>query len=140
MQLLEAVAQYLHDRGLGVYDPLGEVEAADWSIFLEAEPPAPQLSITLYQRTTVGAGDSANPEYEDPRIVVQVRGVEDPRVSRDRAQAIYDALHGLGMVTLPGGLWLQLAYGDPAGVSAAGPDSLGRHTHRADLTLSIDKG
>ena len=135
MSTLHAVARYLVTQGLGMYDPAGGVQSGDWSVFLEAMPDAPDRAIALYQYP----GEPPDPllPFDEIRIQVSVRGGEDPTVSRDRAQAIYGQMHGLGPLALPTGLWLQLCLAVQSGAVALGTDGNGRHTHVVNLNLSI---
>jgi hypothetical protein len=136
VDLLDGLARYLHGQGLAVYDPTGAVEAADWSLFLEAMPPQGDLVIGLWLYAA-GESDAANP-WDETNLQVRVRAGEDPRVSRARAKAIYDRLHGLGPLTLPDGTWLQLAVGTQGGPIPLGPDSNGRHEHTVNFRIEFD--
>lgn len=135
VSLLDGLAQYLADRGIGVYDPNGGAEAADWAIFMEHLPSSPDraIALTLYGGR---APDSRNP-WDFPRLQVRVRGTNDPRDSHAKADAVYSLLHGLSSTPLPGGIWLSLATGVQSGPMPIGVDGNARHEHVVNFELSI---
>lgn len=102
--LLDGMAQYLMGLDLLTYAPDGP--GGDTA--LEAMPSSPDecVVLTLYGST---APDSKL-GYDPVNLQVRARGPasSDPRPSRTRAWAIYDALHGLGSLTLPDGTYLLL--------------------------------
>lgn len=136
MTLLDGLSRHLANHSLGTYDSTGAGQTGDWAIFLEALPPQPDRAIALFQYGGP-AGDPSHP-WDEPRVQVLVSGTEDPRISHDRAAAIYSELHGLQMVTLPDGTWLQDCVGVQSGPVALGPDGNGRHRHVINLACSID--
>jgi hypothetical protein len=134
--VLDNLARWLALRGLGVYDPTGAAQTADWSVFPDDMPDSPNLVIGLFQYPGEAYPDAGQP-WEDVRVQIRVRGTADPTLSRSRAQAIYNAVHGLGPLELPAGLWLQLAVAVNAGVFGLGRDPSGRHEHVCNFELSI---
>ncbi|WP_406321050.1 minor capsid protein [Streptomyces sp. NBC_00519] len=128
---LNALARYLHAHGLLVYDPTG----TSGDTFIETMPPAPDraVSLALYG---AGALDARN-GWDERSLQVRVRGTSDPRVSRRRAEGIYDALHGLAGCELPGGIWLVLAAATAA-PAPLGTDTNGRHEHVTNYRLDIE--
>lgn len=139
MTLLDPFARYLHERGVGVYDPAGQVQAVDWSIFPDHLPDEPgrAICLTVYGPGT-GRPDPGLP-WADARFQARVRGSADPTESRGKAEAIYGALHGLATVALPGGLWvqeIQALQAEPAGLGAGGT---GRHEHVINFEVSYDQ-
>ncbi|MFF9704094.1 minor capsid protein [Streptomyces griseofuscus] len=128
--LLDGLARFLDSLGLVDYDPTGR----SGDLFVEAMPPAPDaaVSLALYD----GPAPESRDDAEQRRLQVRVRGGPDPRVSRNRAEALYRALHGRAGVELPDGTWLTLAAarGTPAPL---GPDSNGRHEHVVNLDLDV---
>ena len=134
MDLLDGLATYLAQLELGVYDPTGQAQAGDWSIFIEHLPDAPDraIALTLY---TGSAPDGAL-AYDQPRLQVRVRGTTDPRVSRQRCTAIYGELHGLCTTTLPDGTDLETCFatGTPASM---GQDANRRHEHVVNFDLDV---
>lgn len=134
--ILDAVAAHLAGLGLVVYDPTGAVEPGDWSLFVESLPDQPDRAVALFRY----GGPPPDPlwPWDDVNVQVRVRGTADPRVSGDRAQAVYSALHGLSETTLPGGVWVQDATANQAGPVSIGTDPAGRHEHTVNFTFSID--
>ncbi|MGW3057685.1 minor capsid protein [Streptomyces goshikiensis] len=128
--LLDGLARHLAAAGLLTYDPTGRTG----DCFVEALPPAPDraVSLALYDAGPPEARDDA----ETRRLQVRVRGTADPRISRDRAEALYRALHGRTDVALADGslLILAAARGTPAPI---GTDSSGRHEHVVNFDLDV---
>lgn len=138
MALLDGLARWLAAHGHGTYSPTG-VQTADWSIFIEAQPIAPGKAITLYQ---YGGGESHGRQpWDEPTVQVRVRGTEDSTVSRAKAQAIYDALHGLSYVELSDvdATWVTDCVATNGGPVPVGPDGNARHVHTVNFRLSIDQ-
>lgn len=129
MTLLEEFAALLAQRGLGTYEDDGG------TIFLAALPAAPDVAIAL-ARYPGGESDSRLP-YDEVNLQIRCRGDGDPRTAEGAAQAVYDELHGLGMITLPGGTWLQLAVGVQGGPIYIGRDQNGRHEFTVNLRAEV---
>lgn len=123
-ELLEGIAQHLHDRGLVVYDATG----VEGDCFIESMPSRPGLAVVL----TV-YDDGREPDsllaYDEPRMQVRVRGDADPRTSRRVCKRIRSELHGLGPVTLPNGIQLILSVALQNAPASLGVDENGRHEH-----------
>lgn len=120
MTVLEEFAALLQELGLGSYRPTG-----GGTIFLAAAPPSPDAVLVL----TRAAGADADPKlpYDEPTVQVRVRGGgNDPAGPEAAAQAVYDALHGLGNRALPGGTWLVLGIATDGGPVYAGRDDNAR--------------
>ncbi|WP_425829294.1 minor capsid protein [Streptomyces fractus] len=128
---LDALARYLHARGLLVYDLTG----TRGDCFIETLPPAPDEAVCL-SLYGAGAVDARN-GWDERSVQVRVRGTTDPRVSRRRCELVYSALHGLAGTSLPGGIWLVLAAATAAPASM-GIDERGRHEHVVNLRLDIE--
>lgn len=129
--LLDGLARHLQTRSLLAYDP----EGVTGDTFIDTMPPTPDEAVTL---TGYGGGesDSLNP-YDEPRVQVRVRGTADPRVSRQRCEAIRSELHGLGPVTLPDGTRLILCVAMQAAPQSMGRDEAGRHEHVVNVRAEI---
>lgn len=128
--LLDGLARHLAAVDLLTYDPTG----TSGDTFIEIEPAAPDeaVTLTLYGGPEV---DSKLP-YDTPSLQVRTRAGADPRVSRARAQAIYEELNGLGPVTLPDGSYLLLAVANQT-VTSVGQDALGRCGHVINFSLEV---
>jgi hypothetical protein len=126
----DGVARYLDSLGLLDYDPTGKTG----DTFVERMPATPDAAVCL-SLYDAGAPDARN-AYDTVRVQVRTRGGADPRLSRDRAWAIYSALHGLAGIELPDGTWLILAAarGTPGPMGA---DAQGRHEHVVNLDLDV---
>jgi hypothetical protein len=128
--LLEGIARYLHERGIVVYDPTG----AAGNCFLESMPSTPDtvVVLTIYD-------DGTEPDsllgYDEPRMQVRTRGTTDPRVSRALNKRIRSALHGLGPVTLPGGIELILSVSLQSAPASLGADGNRRHEHTCNYRM-----
>ena len=119
MTLLEEFAALAAELGLGTYRADG---TPGGTIFLAGLPSTPDEAIAI-GRYGGSEADTRLP-YDEPRLQFRVRGISaDVRTAEARAQAVYDALHGLGMRTLPGGTWLQLAVAAQGGPIYIGPDA-----------------
>jgi hypothetical protein len=125
MTVMEELAQLLDDRGLGTYRADG---AAGGTIFLLALPTAPDRCMALAPYGQGATEADSRLAYDEIRFQVRCRGsATDARQAEADGQAVYDSLHGLGMLTLAGGTWLQLALGIQSGPIYMGRDQNGRH-------------
>ncbi|MFD5231018.1 minor capsid protein [Streptomyces qaidamensis] len=126
----DGVARLLAGLDLLAYDPTGKTG----DTFVERMPSTPDAAVCL-SLYDAGAPDTIS-AYDTVRLQVRVRGGPDPRTSRDRAWAIYSALHGLAGVDLPDGTWLILsaARGTPGPM---GVDAQGRHEHVVNFDLDV---
>lgn len=129
--LLDGIAQHLEAQGLLSYDPDG----ITGDTFIETTPSRPDAAITL----TVYGGPESDSRlgWDEVSLQVRTRGGTDPRPSRAKCAAIRDHLHGLGPVTLPGGVFLQLALAIQAAPSYMGQDSNGRHEHVCNFRVQV---
>lgn len=129
--LLEGLAQHLAGRQLVIYNPTGTTG----DCFIESMPSTPDIVtvLTIYG----GPEPDSLSGYSEPRLQVRNRGTKDPRVSRRKAEAIFNELEGLGTVELPDGTLLLLCYALQAMPASMGVDDLGRHEHVCNYQLSI---
>lgn len=138
MSLLDGLARHTAAEGIGVWKDTGAYLAAEVGHVIETVPQAPSQVIVWTQYA--GAESEANSPVDYPSVQVRVRGTADPRVSRARAQDIYDLLHGLAHVALPDGTWLENLIGAQSGPIPLGVDGNDRHEHtvnfRAEITNS----
>lgn len=134
MTLTEEFARLLHQLGLGVYDDTG----VTGDIYLDRLPPEPDAGFAVV-RYGAGEADSKLP-YEEINLQVRVRGpAGDARVAERRAQAVYDALHGLSNRELPGGTQLMLAVGNQGGPIRLGPDQHDRPEYTVNLRAELHR-
>ncbi len=132
--LLEEFAQLLDQLDLGTYT--GDQPGGD--IYLTLMPPTPDTVLVL----ALYAGDESGLEddYDEPRLQVRARGPDtDARVAEQKAQAVYDRLHGLGSQLLPGGTWLQLVVGLQSGPIFIGQDANGRPEYTVNFRAEVSR-
>lgn len=133
MTLLEEVAALLDELGVGTYHADG---TAGGTIYLAALPSAPDRAIAVAR---YGAGESdSRLGYDEVNLQIRTRGTRtDARTAEQDAQSVYDALHGLGERTLPGGTWLQLAVAGQGGPIYIGRDEAGRHEYTVNVRAEL---
>jgi len=123
------IAQYLHDQGIGVFDP----EGSSGNIFIDHMPDTPDEAIAI--RQTGGGRVDMRVPFHQPTAQILIRGTADPRVAGATAAAAYDVMHGLtnGELTA-GGVWIVKcqAITPPA---CLGPDENGRHHYSINFEL-----
>ncbi|GAA1994381.1 hypothetical protein GCM10009799_20610 [Nocardiopsis rhodophaea] len=133
MTLTEEVAQLLDELGVGDYRADG---TPGGTIYLTALPDSPDacMAVARYGGTEA---DSREP-YDEVSVQVRARGTAtDVRTGEALAQSAYDALHGLGYRTLPGGTWLQLAVCTGSGPAYIGRDASGRDEWTVNLHAEV---
>jgi hypothetical protein len=129
--LSSEIAEYLDALGIGRFDESG----ATGDIFITAVPPQPDEATIITQ--TGGLSARGYDHYDNPSVQVRVRGTRDPRVAEARAQAIYDALHGMRNTRLvDGGAFVVscLAVSAPASI---GQDENRRHEYTINFRLQV---
>lgn len=136
MTLIEELASLLAELGLGTFNSDG---SAGGTIFLAALPSSPDRAMAV-ARYGGAESDSLNP-WDEISVQVRVRGpAADARQAEQDAQAVYDALHGLGMRELtPGGTWLQLAVCQNGGPVYIGRDQNGRHEWTVNVHVDVQR-
>lgn len=120
MTLLEEVARFLEQLGLGTYRPEG-----GGTIFLLLLPQDPDvcMAITFYP----GPQSDGGLPYDSPRCQIRCRGTKNDRTQGYKlAKQVYDALHGLGSQYLPGGTWMVQCLGWQGGPAPMGMDGNSR--------------
>jgi hypothetical protein len=129
--LLDGIARYLKGLGLVDYRPDG----TDGDLFIENMPDRPDgcVVLTLYG----GPEPDSKLGYDEPSLQVRTRGTRDPRVSRQRNEAVRDELHGLGPITLPDGTELISSIANQAVPASIGVDANGRHEHVCNYRLEV---
>lgn len=122
------IARYLESLGLLNFDEAG----VTGDTFIETMPSEPDEAVMVVAMPGPGADSKLG--YDHPGVQIMVRGTQDPRESWNRARAIYDALHGLGPITLPDDTRLISCVCLQSGPVPIGKDSNGRFEH----TLNFD--
>ncbi|GGM76902.1 hypothetical protein GCM10012275_54490 [Longimycelium tulufanense] len=132
MTLSEEFAYLLAQLGLGEYRVDGSVGG---NIYLAALPQSPDvaLAVALYG----GSESDSKLGYDEPRVQVRVRGTTDPRIGEQRAQDVYDALHGLAERWLAGGTLLLSCIGVQAGPIPMGRDGNGRFEYSVNFRAEL---
>ena len=127
--LLDGLARHLQNNGLGTYQPNG----VGGDIFIESLPSTPDVCtvLTLYG----GPEPDARLPYDEPRLQVRCRGTQDPRISRARAQAVYELLQGARRLTLPDGTYVVLVRALQSRPASMGQDEQRRHEHSINFQL-----
>lgn len=133
MTLGEEIAVLLDQLDVGTFHADG---SPGGTIFLARLPDKPDTAIAI-ARYAGTESDSKLP-FDQAYVQVMCRGpATDTRTAETTAQAAYDALHGLGMLTLAGGTWLQLAIGTEGGPIYIGIDELARGLWATNFRLDI---
>lgn len=131
--LLPALARYLAAHGHGVYSDTTPYGPDDIAIELDEMPASPDRCVVLALEGNGGGSSNSNEPYDTARIRVRVRGGPDYLDAATRAQAVYDALQGLGTVDLPGGVTLANAVCMQGSPVRAGTDGNGRREQIIDV-------
>src|SRR5690606_22439626 len=92
--------EHLDDAGVGVWRTSGIYTAGETGIVIRAVPQTPDRVITL-AAYPLGTGIPGVADHQTA-VQIRIRGTTDPRVCDDLADAVYEALDGLGNVTLDG--------------------------------------
>lgn len=131
--LLEGIAHHLDTLGHGAYRVGTPVPAGDTVIVLFDVParPAELLTITPYQVQT-------EPDYlgrwSEPWVQFRVRDSDPDRAAR-RARALFDDLHGVGHLTLPGGVEVMSIIAVQQGPISMGRDTAGLHEWSCNVRI-----
>lgn len=114
------VAEYLDTLGLVTFDPAG----ITGDCFIDVMPAKPDAVIVI--TGYAGPQPDALHGYDTPNLQVRARALRDPRVARARLETIYNALHNLHALALPGGTWVVSCWALQSGPAPLGPDENGR--------------
>lgn len=132
MSLAAELGEHLGDEVTDLtYDPV----STTGNVFLGSMPPSPDEAIEIH--VTGGPEASTKDGYAMPTAQVVVRGTTDPRTGEDLADAVYDELHGLRYVTLPGGTFVVSSTGIQSGPVSLGEDEKGRHRYSLNFRLHV---
>ena len=132
MSISKEFAELLDELGVGTFDPTG----ITGDVFVGAFPVTPDevLRVTRYG----GTESDAQLGYDEPSVQVWVRGPRgDADGAETRAQAVYDACHGLRRRDLPGGTPMLSCIGTQAGPMYIGLDEHGRHEWSVNFRVEL---
>jgi hypothetical protein len=125
------IARYLESMNLLNFDEEGN----GGDTFIERMPSAPDAALMIHDMP--GPGSDSELGYDTPGLLIRIRGGKDPRVSFNRARAIYDALHGLGPVDLPDGTRLISCQALQSNPVPIGADTNGRFEHTLNFQTEV---
>lgn len=132
LTLSEEFALLLGEFGLGDYRP----DTAAGTVFAAALPPDPDRAVGVLLYTAPPS--DAEHGYDEPIVMFRVRDLPgQPVAAERRAQAVYDALHGLRRRNLPGGTVMLSCHGTQAGPTYVGADDQGRHEWSVMVTAEL---
>ncbi|WP_018350946.1 minor capsid protein [Longispora albida] len=131
MGLADGLARYLATAGLVTYS----ATSASGNVFLDDLPPAPDLAVAV--ALYAGPESDTGLGYDEPSVQVTVRGPASTQAAADLAAAVYDALHGLGPLRLPGGTHLLSCAGVQSGPVPLGLDESGRRRFAVNFRTEI---
>lgn len=123
------VATYLDQIDLGKYD----ADGTTGNIYLQAYPPSPDNFIFI--RNTGGNPSSPKLPVDIPTVQILVRDINQTN-AEVKAQNIYNALHGLGSVSI-GDTWVITCRGIQSAPVYIGVDSNNRHEFSLNFEITI---
>lgn len=128
----EQLALYLQSKGLGTFDPTG----VTGDMFIGLLPETPDGALAIFP--TGGFQADSKLGYSMPTLQIVVRGTMDPRPAQQRAQAVYDALHGVRNRSFTdGGTWVVSCLGMQSAPTHIGRDDNGRHEYSLNFRLEL---
>lgn len=123
------IARYLDAEGLVNFDETGTTG----DCFIDILPSQPDKAVAILSGQP-SPGDIKLP-YDNPGIKIIVRGKQDPRVPKEKAQEIYNNLHGFANGKLIStGDYIVSIQGTQSGPIRLGQDDNGRH----EFSLNFD--
>lgn len=131
--IVEALGLRFADLGFGVYKASGQYEPYEIGIMFDYMPDSPNdcIVVTTEQGETA---DTLRP-YDELLVQIRLRGLV-PLVTRNRAQQIYDDLHGLGPLLIHG-VDVQLCVCRYSGPIYSGRDETKRHVYLVDVETEV---
>jgi hypothetical protein len=136
MELSQQIAIFLHNRGIGVFDPSG----ASGNIFINTIPNHPDESIGIY--TTGGPGTDPKNEYGVHRVQLLIRTIpNDPRRGEKSAREVIEAINGFNSDYLAdGGHYIIDAIANESGPNNIGQDKKSRFEYSQNFIIEYTKG
>ncbi|TMR97535.1 minor capsid protein [Nonomuraea basaltis] len=107
--LLTGVAELLAAAGVADWNPDGLYTPAQTALTIGGLPSSPDKAISLAVYGAGRGGDDVTEPDSNVQMQARIRGSDDPRVTDDLADDLFDELHGLANVQLSTGVWLLLA-------------------------------
>ena len=131
--LISQIAKYLTAAAVVTFSE----DTAGGDCFIEKLPQDPDAAVALIG--TGGFRSDSKLGYASPTFQVLVRGApSDPRAAEAKAQAIYDALHGLRNTTLDDGTWLVSCFGIQSAPVHVERDARDRHLYSLNFLAEIE--
>ncbi len=127
--IAENLAKYLDNLDIVDYRP----NTVGGNTFINQMPDQPDLAVALFDYP--GPAPDIKHPYDYPNVQVRVRGGLDPRPALALLDSIYDALHDLHRVELPGSIWLVWCRSMQSGPMPLGPDATGK---RLEFTMNFN--
>ena len=128
--LQSEIAKYLDEQDIVSFDETG----TSGDCFIEVLPTEPDNVVSIYMNSGTQA-DSKLP-YDNPSLQIIIRGKYDPRVPFNKAQDIYNELHGFSSDTLiDGGYWIIGIMGEQSGPVRLGQDDNGRQEFEVNFEI-----
>lgn len=122
--LIDEIADYLAAQGLGTVGV---------DLFVGHLPTAPDTALAVFATGGLPAGS-----YPLDAPTVQVRSrAENILAAYTRLAEVYDALHGLHHITLPGGTWVLNCLGVQSAPTGLGQDDAGRDEFVINFSLTV---
>lgn len=118
--LAEAIAQALHDAGVGVYSP----SSVGGTIYIVYMPPTPDEVIVI--TPTGGQTPGVKLPYDAPTFQIRVRGTRDPRTGFETAMEAYNVLQSIHQDQLPNGERVSAIQALQSAPVSIGADESGR--------------
>lgn len=133
MSLLVGLARHLAALGHGVWSSTAPYTTGQTGIVVDHLPAAPDDVVVL---TTYAGGEAdGRLPFDEAAVQVRVRGSTVSTTVRDRAQAIYGALHGVTRLTLPNGIIVVNLVCPQGGPIDMGVDANNRHEHAVNFRV-----
>ncbi|MDE5415483.1 minor capsid protein [Alkalihalobacterium chitinilyticum] len=130
--LLIEIARYLHAQRIGVFDERG----VQGNIFLNIVPTDPEALIALF--STGGPPGDVKLGYDNPTVQVWLRGDKNPVTAFEKAQEVYNALHGFsGGRFIENGSYIVDCRGQQSQPLHMGLDNNGRHQYSINFILDM---
>lgn len=129
--LVIGLAQYLHDMGIGTFDPTG----TGGDIYIARQPPDPDICMALFPSGGYQADGKIGIDY--PTVKIIVRSTTDPRPGFEKAQSILGVLHGAHRFVLPDGTQVINCRAVQSAPAHIGTDANTRHEFSLNFELAV---